>query len=202
MFQRVIAGIVVVAALILLILYSQIRTTQPFVSGIVEADEIRLGSRVGGRVKNVMVNEGDRVSAGAPLIEFEAYDLNQREQQAVAELAVREANLKRLQTGLRPEEIDQAKARLDQLTAQLNLLEKGPRTEEIEAAREQLKAAQALILLARTEYDRVANLGQGNAVSRGEIDIAKQKFDAAASNLEVKKNELAILLAGARAEET
>ncbi len=154
MIRRIVLGIVVVTMLILLILYSQIRVTQPFVSGIVETDEIRLGSRVGGRVHKVMVDEGDRVTARMPLIEFEPYDLLEREQQARAELAVREADLRRLKTGLRPEEIAQAKSRVDQLAAQLKLLEIGPRAEEIDAARERLNAAQAELLLARREYDR------------------------------------------------
>jgi multidrug resistance efflux pump len=201
MIQRVITGIIVVAVLILLILYSQLRTTQPFVSGIVEADEIRLGSRVGGRVSRVFVDEGDRVETGAPLIEFEPYDLIQREQQAFAQLAESEANLRKLETGFRPEEITQAGARVDQLSAHLSLLENGPRQEEIDAARERLNASIAELRLARQEYDRVSNLAQSNAVSAGEIDIAKEKFDGANANVEVKKNELAILEAGTRAEE-
>ncbi len=201
MVQRIITGILVVAVLILLILYSQLRSTQPFVSGIVEADEIRLGSRIGGRINRVLVDEGDHVEAGQPLIEFEPYDLIQREQQAVAELAVREANFSKLKTGLRPEEIAQAGARVDQLAAQLKLLEKGPRPEEIEASRERLSAAIAELRLARQEYDRVSNLVQTNAVSRGELDTAKERFDAATANVEVKRNELAILEAGTRIEE-
>ncbi len=201
MIQRVFVGVVVVAALIFLILYSQMRTAQPFVSGIIESDEIRLGSRVGGRVKQVFVKEGDRVDTGQRLIEFEPYDLLEREKQALAELGAAEANLKRLKTGLRKEEVAQAQARMDQLEAQLKLLKAGPRPQEIAAARERLSAANSLVRLAKRDYDRIANLAQSNAISEGEIDAAKEKFDGATANVEVKKNELAILEAGSRLEE-
>ncbi len=201
MIQRVAFGLIVVATLVLLILYSQTRTILPFVSGIVETDEIRLGSRVGGRVQKVMVNEGDRVTAGMTLVEFEPYDLLQREQQATAELNVRSAELTKLKTGLRAEEIGQAKTRLDRLNAQLKLLLAGPRKQEIAAARERLAAANADLKLAGVEYDRRADLLQTNSISKNEFDMAKERFDSAQANVEVRKNELSILESGARPEE-
>jgi multidrug resistance efflux pump len=201
MIQRIILGLTLVAGLISLIVYSQIRVTPPFVSGVLETDEIRLGSRIGGRVQHVWVNEGERVEAGILLIELEPYDLLQREQQAIAELAVRDADLKRLTSGLRTEEIGQAKSRLEQLAAKLRLLEHGPRAEEIDAAQERLNAAQAQQLLTRREYDRRANLAQSDAISSNELDTAKEQFDGATADVQIKKNELAILKAGARIEE-
>ena len=85
--------------------------------------------------------------------------------------------------------------------ANLDLLEKGPRKEEIMAASERLKAAEAQLKLATREYNRQADLVQDKAVSSREFDIAKEKFDAATANVEVRKNELAILEAGSREEE-
>ncbi|MGZ3430173.1 MAG: biotin/lipoyl-binding protein, partial [Polyangia bacterium] len=43
-------------------------------SGTVEARTIAVGSRAGGRVKAVLVREGDRVKKGQPLLELEAAD--------------------------------------------------------------------------------------------------------------------------------
>ena len=68
MFVR--AGIltVVVLALLSYLFYSQHRT-EPFkVSGFVEADEIRVGSRVGGRVAKTLAVEGASVKTGDLLI--------------------------------------------------------------------------------------------------------------------------------------
>src|SRR5437016_10185646 len=44
-------------------------------SGTVEARTISVGSRAGGRVKEVLVREGDDVTAGQPILTFEPGDL-------------------------------------------------------------------------------------------------------------------------------
>ena len=94
---RRICGIALLAVVLLgLVIYSQMRPQISYVSGLIEAEEIRLGSRVGGRVKAVLVNEGDQVPASAPLVEFEPYDLREREQEAIAILAERDAAHQRL----------------------------------------------------------------------------------------------------------
>lgn len=201
MVQRIVVLAAIAAALLGLILYSQMRPSADFVSGVIEADEIRLGSRVGGRIKNVLVGEGDSVEAAAPLIEFEPYDLIEREQQAIAELAARDAELRRLSSGMREEEIGQAKSRFDQWSAKHQLLVAGPRAEEISAAENRLNAAEAELALARREHDRIINLVQSKAVSKSELDIANQRLDVAQANVEVRKNELSILNAGARQQE-
>lgn len=64
MMGRVVVVLVVIAALGGLIVYGQFRSELPRVSGIIEADEVRLGSRVGGRVAKVMVEEGSLVAPG------------------------------------------------------------------------------------------------------------------------------------------
>ena len=89
-----------VFSLVALIVYSQLQPASEVVSGFIEADEIRVGSRVGGRVAKVYVAEGQEVSAGQPLIELEPYDLLEREQQAARTLAAREADFQRLSNGL------------------------------------------------------------------------------------------------------
>ncbi len=201
MIQRMLVLAVVAAALVTLIVISQLRTTAPYVSGIVEAEEIRLGSRVGGRVKTVLVTEGDQVRAGAALIEFEPFDLNEREQQALSLLAEREAALKLLTAGMRSEEIEQAKVRHDRAAAQLSLVEAGPRSEEIAAAENRVQSAQAEMRLARQEYDRVVELFQSSAIAKTEFDQASERMSAATAQLNVRQNELQILKSGSRQQE-
>lgn len=193
--------VIVAAALLGLIVYSQMRPTADFVSGVLEADEIRLGSRVGGRIKKVLVQEGDVVAAGAPLIELEPYDLLEREQQAIAELAARQAELDRLTAGMRKEEMGQAKARYDQWNAKQQLLAEGPRAEEIAAAENRLRAVEAELSLAVRDHERITALASSKAVSKSELDAVDQRLDVARANVEVRKNELTILRAGARSQE-
>ena len=63
MIRRIAFALLFVVALVGLIFYSQHRAEPNRVSGIVEADEIRVGSRLGGRVLAVHVQEGQRVTA-------------------------------------------------------------------------------------------------------------------------------------------
>ena len=82
MLKRVLAIIVVAAVLVGGLLFSQYRHEPLKVSGFIEADEIRVGSRVGGRVLKVTAVEGQRVNVGDPLVELEPYDLLDRRAEA------------------------------------------------------------------------------------------------------------------------
>src|SRR2546422_3561980 len=70
-------------------------------SGTVEARNIRVGSKVGGRIQQVLVREGDRVQPGQTLITFDDKELG-------ASLAQARANAQKSQRGFRPEEIQEA----------------------------------------------------------------------------------------------
>jgi multidrug resistance efflux pump len=102
---------------------------------------------------------------------------------------------------MRVEEIAQAKSRFDRATAELELVKAGPRAEEIAAAKSRLAAATAEQKLAQSECDRIADLYQAKAVPKSEFDRANERQDAAVAQLDVRKNELKILEAGAREQE-
>jgi len=184
-----------------LIAYSQFRPQSNHVSGFIEADEIRLGSRVGGRVRDVAVEEGQRVTKGQVLVELEPFDLLERRNEAAGTLAAREAEYEQLQAGLRTEEVAQTKARLDQLQARLDLLIAGPRAEEIDAARANTQVANVQTELAQRVYDRQVQLFENNANSRENVDRASEELEAAKATAVVRQKELELLLAGTREEE-
>ncbi len=201
MASRLLVLFFVAAGLVTLIVYSQMRLRPNYVSGVIETDEIRLGSRVGGRVKAVFADEGDTIAVGTPLVRFESYDLDEKEKQALAELAEREAALKKFQSGMRPEEIAQAKSRYERAKSELDLKTEGPRPEEIAAAEDRLKAAESEQQLTQREFDRISELFQNNAVSKSEFDQADEKLKVARALANVRKNELKVLQAGARKQE-
>lgn len=201
MIRRIGLVALIATALLALVVYSQLRPQASYVSGLIEAEEIRLGSRVGGRVKTVFVAEGDRVAGSAPLIAFESYDLKEREQQAIAQLAAREAALKRVTTGMRAEEIAQTKARFDQATSQLDLIQAGPRSEEISAAKSRVVSSRANQNLAKREFDRQFDLLRRNTISQSEFDAAAEKLEVANATVDVRIEELNILKSGAREQE-
>jgi len=201
MLSRALAILAVVLVLSGMLLYSQWARQPDRVSGFLEADDIRVGSRVGGRVSKVHVQEGQRVEPGAPLFELEPYDLQERLAQAAAELAARTADYERLAKGFRDEEKQQAKARVDQLTAQLEKLKNGPRPQEIEAAEAQLRLAAAQLELAQVQFKRLAQLREENAITPDEFDEGVTRLKVAEENRQVREQELAELREGTRAED-
>src|SRR5688572_23229550 len=78
--------------------------------GTVEIQEVRLSSKVGGRVKAVLVREGDLAQPGQRLVELEAPELDAQRQQLVARLQAAEARRDRAVAGPRNEEKRLAKA--------------------------------------------------------------------------------------------
>ncbi|MGH7280900.1 MAG: biotin/lipoyl-binding protein [Polyangiaceae bacterium] len=68
--------------------YNFYQRTRPYEwSGTVEARTITVGSRTGGRVKEVLVKEGDEVKAGQPLVTLEPGDLDAQRLMAAGALA-------------------------------------------------------------------------------------------------------------------
>jgi multidrug resistance efflux pump len=191
----------VVACLAGLVIYSKAHPEPNRVSGYLEADEIRLGSRVGGRVASVHVEEGESVEPDQVLVKLEPFDLVERERELELTLAAREADFQRVSTGFREEEKAQAKAKLDQLQARLDLLRAGPRPQEIEAARARLASAEAEKRLAEQVYERLAVLVRTNAASQQDFDRAREALDASAAGVLVRQQELDLLVAGTREEE-
>lgn len=184
-----IALIVTVAALLLAgLLWSQRATPLVKVSGFVESDEIRIGSRVGGRVAKVLVEEGDAVKKGQPLVELEPFQLFEQRAQAQGELAAAQADFDRLTAGYRAEEIAQAKAREEQLAAAREQL--GNREEDIAAAKANLELAQSQFELSQLKYDRTEKLFGKNSASQNDMDQATTELRVARATVNVRQEEL------------
>lgn len=166
--KRLIAAAILALGLIAVLAWSQQRREPLKVSGYIEADEIRIGSRVGGRVARVRISEGQAVRTGEPLIELEPFQLRELLAQARGELARAQADLDRVTNGFRPEEIAQAKAKHDQLNTLVRKLVKGPRDEDIAAAEKLLELAEAK--LAKLKYQRAESLFAKQAATSDDLD--------------------------------
>lgn len=201
MLRRILVLALLALLLAALLFYSQMRRETFKVSGFLEAYEIRVGSRVGGRVAEVHAAEGDAVSAGALLVRLEPYDLRERLAQARAEEARLQAELDLLLAGYRAEEVAEARAELRFTEAQLEKLQNGPRPQEIEAAQARARLARSELELAQTRYQRVKSLFERNATSQEEMDRAITERSVADETAQVRQAELNLLLAGTRAEE-
>jgi HlyD family secretion protein len=170
-------------------------------SGTVETREIQIGSKVGGRVTEAAVEEGQLVKAGSVLVRFECDELTAQRAQAAAALEQAQADLDKMVRGNRPEEIVQAEATARAQKAALEEARNGPRRQEIEQAKADYKAAAADATNAEVFYGRMEKLVAADTISRQQFDDARDKRDAAAQRAESAQQRLALLEAGTRTED-
>jgi multidrug resistance efflux pump len=171
------------------------------ISGTIEADDILVGSRLGGRVAEVLVREGDRVSAGQPLVRFEGAEIAARRGDAGAAVARARAALEKALAGSRPEEIAEARAQTATAAARVAAAENGSRPEEVQQAEAQLQAAEADLRVARATLDRLRGLAEAGVVARQELDEATAAFERAKGLRDAAAERVRLLKNGTRHEE-
>lgn len=182
-------------------------------SGTIQTTEIAVGSRVGGRIAQVLVSEGAMVSEGQTLATLEGYQLPAQEAAISAQIVQAEAQLKALISGARPQEVAAAKAQWIAAEAQANQASVGFRAEDIAQAKADFSNAEST-------YSRLEKLASRHVVSLQERDNAKAAYDvakaryeelktgnrpqevqAAKAQAESQKARLSLLKAGSRAED-
>src|ERR1043166_901935 len=116
-------------------------------SGTLEARNISIGSKVGGRITRVLVREGDHVEPNQLLVVFDSAELEGQLLQAQGRVEAARANLAKMLRGSRPEEIAEANAASEGYReaelAQAHADFERARTEEANAERE-LKRTEVL----------------------------------------------------------
>lgn len=155
-------------------------------SGTVEARNIRVGSKIGGRIDQVLVREGDSVEPGQILITFDDKEL-------AASLAASRANAEKMQRGYRKEEIAEARATAAQALAEYDQRKNGYRKEDIAAAQADLDRAAADEVKTHLDFQRYDALAQKDLVSKQQRDTAEADWKMASaqkSNLQHKLDEL------------
>ena len=160
--------------------------------GQVEAGEsATLSPQIDGRVQQVSVSEGDRVTPGMTVAILDDADSRLALAEAKARLAREKANLARLQVGTRPEIIAQRQAELNtaiarELEAQDNLERVSTLTEQGALSRRALVEARTEAQAATSEKFRVeALLAEARAgATKEEIDAQRGLVAAAQAAVE------------------
>ena len=197
----IVAGVAAVAAAVWIVSGFVSRGNRNEYSGTIETREIEIGSKVGGRVTSVPVEEGQAVKAGEVLVRFECDQLEAQRAQAAAQVVQAQADLDRMVRGNRPEEIAEAEAGASAQKAALEEADHGPRPQEISQAQADLAAAQADAVNAESYYQRMAKLAASDTISRQQFDDAREKRDSAKERAESARQHLALLQAGTRPED-
>ena len=129
---------------------------------VVPAKWATLSVQVSGTVAEVLVDQGDEVAAGDPLVKLDPTDARLAMQQAEAALEVAQAQLTILKTAPRPEEVaaaeahvEAAQAALSQANAQRGQLSAGVTEADIAAVEREVAAAEATRKAAQLSYDKI-----------------------------------------------
>jgi HlyD family secretion protein len=140
------------------------------------SQEIKLASRVVGRLKEVPVNDGDPLRKGQVVAVLENNDLQAQVDQARANVSHAQAVLERLQNGARPE--------------------------ERAASRAAMNEAQAAADNAELNYERSQKLFQdGGIISKSVLDQDERDWKMAQARLESARQNYKLVMAPPREED-
>lgn len=149
---------------------------QPMIlQGEIEATEIKVASKIVGRINSVMVKEGQKVTKESLLLDINSPEI--------------EAKLK------------QARAAKKAAEAQSNKANKGVRSERINAARTMWLKAEAAADFAKTSFERINNLYKDGVIAAQKKDEVETKMKAAILTAEAAKSQYDMAMKGARSED-
>lgn len=143
--------------------------------GNVDIREVQLAFRQPGRIAEVLFDEGDTVTAGERMAVLDAQPYRDALASAEALVRVAEAELAKLRSGLRPQEITQAQEALNQ--------------------------AVAVATNAERDYRRQSSLRASGANSQQVVDAARAAHERATAGVESAKAALSLATEGFRKED-
>ncbi|CNI05074.1 HlyD family efflux transporter periplasmic adaptor subunit [Yersinia vastinensis] len=181
--KKIIAGVVVAALVVVGIAVwlngrNNDDKNQLTLHGNVDIRQVSLAFEESGRISALMVDEGDRVSAGQVVAMLDTHALKIQEKQAQARLDAEKQTVREQQSGARPEEIAQVKAQLASAQAQL------------------IKANEDL-----SRIQRIASSTGGRGISKQELDTAKNNQSVAQANVKERQASLELMVKGVRTEQ-
>jgi HlyD family secretion protein len=184
---------------------------------VVPYREASLSFKLGGRVQQIPVSEGDTVTVGQELAKLDSRDLALAVRRAEAGLASAQAQLARTKAGALPEElalaeadvsiaegnVASAEASLESAEASLQKAEAGPTVRDIQIAQKQVELAKNQLWGAQGQRDVLG--AQVNAsppmASAVEYEAAKAQVAVWETQVTIAELQLAEVQAGAREED-
>lgn len=143
--------------------------------GNVEFRRVNLGFRVFGRISEILFEEGESIRKGEVIARLDREPYEDVHAVAIAQVEIAQENYAKLETGNRPQEIEQARAVLKERQASLNVLESD------------LKRAQQLI--------------KTLAITAQELETIEARRDEAVARKQLAEANLNLLIEGFRKED-
>lgn len=168
-------AVVVVIAFVALAGFFLLTPPDDIIMGQAEATEVRISSKVPGRIEAYRYNEGDKVKVGDTLVFLDTPDVMAKLQQAEAVQKAAEAQ-----------------------SAKAN---KGARSQEISGAYEIWQKAQAGLEIAKKSFTRVQNLYDKGVMSAQKRDEAEANYKAMEATAKAAKSQYDMAVEGARQED-
>lgn len=167
--------VLVVIGLVALAGFFLLTPPDDIIMGQAEATQIRVSSKVPGRIETYRANEGDKVKVGDTLVFLYTPDVQAKLLQAEAARSAAEAQ-----------------------SAKAN---KGARSQEITAAYEMWQKAKAGLDIAKKSYDRVNNLYEKGVMSAQKRDEAFANYNASVATEKAALSQYQMAREGARKED-
>src|SRR5262249_11115602 len=149
-----------------------------FSGAITPVQQTNLVPKTAGRIEKIMVEVGDQVKSGQPLVQLDHGSLDAAVKQAEANVQSAQARLSTVLAGARPQGARRAQARLNAARARLTALQNGGRPEDIGSATAAVQSAQARL-------KQVQDGAKDGDIKAGEqqVQAAQAQFDAAVATL-------------------
>jgi RND family efflux transporter MFP subunit len=169
--------------------------------------EVKVGSRIPGRVERLAVQVGDRVEAGQAIATLEQDELRATLEKTRAELGAAEAHESQLAADLdivratADTTVARETARLSGARARLKLTLDGARPEEIAQAEAAVRQAEANVTLAEANAERSRSLFTQQLIARQEAETTQRELDVASAQLRTAREQLTLVRTRSRPEE-
>ncbi len=159
------------------------RTETITVSGVVQAQEMKGSSAVGGRVATVAVQEGDTVKTGDLLVALDASEIKARVSQAQALVSQAKANKTRVASGPDSGDINAAREQVTQAEQALKLATSGSAADSA-----RLKAQEQS---AHNTLKEAQNAAASAPTMLAEGIISQQRYDQIQADLQAAQSQYA-----------
>jgi HlyD family secretion protein len=181
-------------------------SSELYYSGTIEAIQANLAFQAAGRVKDVLVDEGQAVEGGQLLAVLDQGSFLAGRDQALANLTRAKETLSQTETLLElnrkalPAEVERSEAGVKALQAQLKELETGYRNQEVQQARLSVEEARIGMEEARKDQLRFAQLFERKVIAEKDKDAADLKYETALKGYDRARQAYALFKEGYRKE--